>query len=178
MTAGTRISTGRPTFAALNPMEELNDVSPPTWRSSLERLRSAWPGKGNRAIGLPASAHRDSRCQAVHRTSARSSGDVAQAGAAYQRDIANTAVTQRIWEQPAPPPDPAKLSPSRDTETDVLATCEVPNGYLPTDSAGAQSSQTNPSRRWTAASGRTKSTYRNSQSDVINDIDMSSQLRM
>jgi hypothetical protein len=27
MTAGTRISTGRPTFAALNPMEELNDVS-------------------------------------------------------------------------------------------------------------------------------------------------------
>src|SRR6185312_11992167 len=33
---------------------------------------------GYRYMGLPASAHRDSHCQAVHRTWARSSGDVAQ----------------------------------------------------------------------------------------------------
>jgi hypothetical protein len=79
----------------------------------------------------PASAHRDSRCQAVHRTWARSSGDVVQAGAAYQRDIANTAVTQRIWEQPAlPRPSPS----SRNLGTRKL-TCSL-LVKSPTDTSG------------------------------------------
>ena len=84
-------------------------------------------------VGLSASAHRDSHCQAVHRTCARSSGDMAQAGAANQRDIADTVVTQRVWEQPAPPPDPAQALAVWGHGANVLATCEVPDGYFPTD---------------------------------------------
>jgi hypothetical protein len=58
-------------------------------------------------MGQPASAHRDSHCQAVHRTWARSSGDVAHAGAAHQRISQHRCSTTnlgvgRLAAQPSP----------------------------------------------------------------------------
>jgi len=44
------------------------------------------------SLDLSDSAHRGSHSQAVHRTWARSSGDVAHAGAGNQRNIAATVV--------------------------------------------------------------------------------------
>jgi hypothetical protein len=75
---------------------------------------------------LPASAHRDSHCQAVHRTWARSIGDVAHAGAAHQRNISDNIETQQIWEQPASPHDPAQAFAVSGHENGVLPTCAAP----------------------------------------------------
>jgi hypothetical protein len=104
-----------------------------------------------RYMGLPASAHRDCHCQAVHRPWARSSGDVAHAGAAHQRNIADTRCnTTNLGAAgcAAVRPSPSFRSLGIRTKTDVLSTCEVPDGYLPTDSTGTRR------RRWASPKPR------------------------
>jgi hypothetical protein len=96
-----------------------------------------------RYMGLPASAHRDCHCQAVHRPWARSSGDVAHAGAAHQRNIADTLVTQRIWEQPAAPrSDPAQAFAvwgyERKLTCSLLVVKSPTDTCLTTDSSGTR----------------------------------------